>query len=206
MFTVGICGASGSGKTTLAEALVQRLGARCVYLKQDHYYRDHSYLSYEERCKINYDEPDAFENDLLFEDISDLRAGRSITAKGYDFTEHCRADTGERVVPAEVLVLEGIHAFYDPRVRELLDLKIFIDVDPDVCVVRRFKRDIRDRGRDVESVAKQYLTSVKPMFDKYIRSYSQYADVILANGGKNPKFIDMAMLYIDSVTKEGKLL
>ena len=198
MLLIGICGPSGSGKSTLSNEVASRLGERCVYLKQDCYYRDHSYQPFEERCRINYDEPDAFEHDLLFSDLMALKNGRNITSKGYDYTQHRRADPGETIKPAEVIVLEGIHVFYDQRVRDLMDMKIYIQVDPDICLLRRFRRDIKERGRDVDSVAQQYVETVKPMYEQHIRSYSQYADVILANGGKNPRFIDMLMLYINS--------
>lgn len=198
MLTIGICGASGSGKSTLAEELAARLGERCVYLKQDAYYRDHSDLPFDVRCRVNYDEPEAFEHDALYDDLLSLREGRSITHKDYDYTQHRRADHDDMIEPAEVVVLEGIHAFYDEKVREMLDMKIYIHVDPDICLLRRFRRDISERGRDVESVAQQYMETVKPMYEKHIRNYSAYADVILANGGKNPRFVDMLMLYIDS--------
>lgn len=198
MLTIGICGASGSGKTTLAEELAARLGDRCVYIKQDAYYRDHSELPFEERCLMNYDEPQAFEHDELYTDLADLKAGRAISRKGYDYSHHRRADPGDMIAPAEVIIIEGIHAFYDARVREMLDMKIFIQVDPDICLLRRFQRDIIERGRDVNSIARQYMDTVKPMYEKYIRNYSAHADVILANGGKNPRFVDMLMLYIES--------
>ena len=198
MLIIGICGASGSGKTTLAEELARRLGDRCIYLKQDAYYRDHSYLPFEERCKVNYDEPEVFEHDVLFSDLTALKHGRPISRKGYDYAEHKRADPGDPIAPAEVVILEGIHAFYDERVRTLMEMRIFIQVDPDICLLRRVRRDINERGRDVESVARQYVETVKPMYEKHIRNYAAYADIILANGGKNPRFVDMLMLYIDS--------
>ena len=198
MLTIGICGASGSGKTTLADELANRLGDRCVYIKQDAYYRDHSKLAFEERCRVNYDEPRAFEHDVLYEDLAALKSGRGITRKGYDYSQHRRSDPGDIIMPAEVTIIEGIHAFYDARVRDMLDMKIYIQVDPDICLLRRFQRDITERGRDVESVARQYMDTVKPMYEKHIRNYSMYADIILANGGRNPRFVDMLMLYIDS--------
>lgn len=198
MLTIGICGASGSGKTTLAEELARRLGDRCVYLSQDAYYRDHPKLPFEERCHLNYDEPGIFEHDLLFDDLTALRNATPITRKGYDYTRHRRKDPGDAIMPADVTIIEGIHAFYDERVRSMLDVKIYIQVDPDVCLLRRLTRDIKERGRDIDSVAAQYLADVKPMYEQHIRRYARYADVILANGGKNPRFIDMLLLYIDS--------
>lgn len=195
---IGICGASGSGKTTLAEELARRLNNRCVYLKQDAYYRDHSHLPLEERRRVNYDEPNVFEHDALYDDLRALRDGRAISRKGYDYVNHRRADPGDAIAPAEVVIIEGIHAFYDARARDLMQMRIFIQVDPDICLLRRFRRDISERGRDVESVANQYIETVKPMYEKHVRTYAAYADIILAHGGRNPRFVDMLMLYIDS--------
>ena len=160
MLIIGICGASGSGKSTLAKALAARLEKPCVYIKQDSYYRDHPDLSFEERSHLNYDEPEIFEHDVLREDLLRLREGKPITTKDYDYTQHRRCDPGITLEPADVVIIEGIHVFYDPEVRDLLDFKIYIQVDPDVCLLRRVKRDIRDRGRSVESVYRQYLDTV----------------------------------------------
>lgn len=198
MLTIGICGASGSGKTTLAEELARQLGERCVYLSQDAYYRDHPNLPFEERCRLNYDEPGIFEHDLLFADLTALKNGDPITRKGYDYSRHRRSDPGDTIRPTDVTIIEGIHAFYDERVRGMLDVRIYIQVDPDVCLLRRITRDVKERGRDIDSVAAQYLADVKPMYEQHIQRYARYADVILANGGINPRFMEMLMLYIDS--------
>ena len=198
MLTIGICGASGSGKSTLAKELANKLNQRCVYLKQDSYYKDHPDMSFEERERINYDEPSAFEYEALLADLHELRAGRPITTKNYDYSQHRRCDSTERIEPADVVLLEGIHVFYDEAVRDLLDFKIFIQVDPDVCLLRRVKRDIRDRGRSVESIYRQYLESVKPMYEKYIRNYIEHADLIVARGGKNARIVDILAHYINS--------
>lgn len=198
MLIIGICGASGSGKSTLARELEAKLNRRCVYLKQDSYYRDHPDMSFEERECINYDEPQAFEHDVLRADLLALRAGKSITAKNYDYTQHRRCDSLEQIEAADVVLIEGIHVFYDASVRELMDFKIYIQVDPDVCLLRRVKRDIRDRGRSIESVSRQYLNTVKPMYEKYIRNYVEYADLIVAQGGKNAKIVDILAHYINS--------
>lgn len=203
MLIIGICGASGSGKSTLARELAKRLEGRCVYIKQDSYYKDHPDMTFEERERINYDEPEAFEHDALLDDLRALRLGRSITAKNYDYTQHRRCDSGERIEPADVVLVEGIHVFYDQGVRDMLDFKIFIQVDPDVCLLRRVKRDIRDRGRSVESIYRQYLDSVKPMFEKYIRNYVDDADLIVAHGGKNARIVDILAHYINSGLIEG---
>lgn len=198
MLVIGICGASGSGKSTLARELESKLNKRCVYLKQDSYYKDHSDMSFEERVHINYDEPEAFEHDVLRDDIFTLREGRSITAKDYDYTEHRRCDSGVEIQPADVVLIEGIHVFYDEAVRDLLDFKIYIQVDPDVCLLRRVKRDIRDRGRSIEGIYQQYLETVKPMYEKHIRNYVEYADLIVARGGKNARIVDILAHYINS--------
>ena len=198
MLTIGICGASGSGKSTLAKELADRLEHRCIYLKQDSYYKDHPDMSFEERERINYDEPDAFEHNALIADLNDLRAGKPILAKDCDYTMHRRCDSGTVIYPADVVLIEGIHVFYDPAVRELLDFKIYIQVDPDVCLLRRVKRDIRDRGREIDGIYKQYLDSVRPMYEKYIRNYVNYADLIVAQGGKNARIVDILAHYINS--------
>ena len=198
MLIIGICGASGSGKSTLAEELAARLEGRCVYLKQDSYYKDHPDMSFEERERINYDEPEAFEHEALVEDLKALRAGKSITAKAYDYTQHRRCDPASIIEPTDVILLEGIHVFYSAEVRALLDFSIFIQVDPDICLMRRMSRDITDRGRSVDSVCRQYMESVKPMYERYIRTYVQYADLIVARGGKNARIVDILAHYINS--------
>ncbi len=198
MLIIGICGASGSGKSTLAKELAKRLEGRCVYIKQDAYYKDHPDMTFEERERINYDEPQAFEHAALLADLQALRAGRSITTKAYDYTQHRRCDSEERIEPADVVLIEGIHVFYDPAVRDMLDCRMFIQVDPDVWLLRRGKRDIRDRGRSVESIYRQYLDSVKPMFERYIRNYVDDADLIVAHGGKNARIVDILAHYINS--------
>lgn len=204
MLMIGICGASGSGKSTLAKELTNRIHGNCVYLKQDSYYKDHSDMTFEQRERINYDEPKAFDNAELLRDLCALRSGQAIVAKGYDYANHCRCDSGEEIEPAEVVLIEGIHMFYDPAVREMLDFKIYIQVDPDVCLLRRVSRDIQERGRSVDSISRQYLESVKPMYEKHIRSYVEYADIIVAQGGKNARIVDMLAHYINSGMVSGR--
>ena len=198
MLFIGICGASGSGKSTLADALRERLGdERCQVLQQDAYYRDHSHLTFEQRVKLNYDEPGIFDHDLLLEDIQQLMRGGGITRKAYNFSEHRRDDKPDEIIlPKEVLILEGIHCFHDKRLTDLMFLKLYMQVEPDICLLRRMERDIVERGRDVEGVREQYLNSVKPMFDRYIRNYIQDADVIVANGGKNARIVDILTGYV----------
>lgn len=197
MLTIGICGASGSGKTTLAEELAGKIESDSILINQDAYYRDHPHLSFEEREKLNYDEPGIFEHDLLYEDMRQLIAGQPIRRKAYDFANHRRADTDIWVQPADVLIVEGIHVFYDAKARDLMDLKIYINVDPDICLLRRVQRDILERKRSVEGVAQQYLSTVKPMFDRWIRNYIEYADVIVTRGGRNQRIADILAFYIN---------
>ena len=197
MLTIGICGASGSGKSTLAQELQKRMRGRVVLITQDSYYRDHSHLPFEERKRINYDEPAVFEHDSLLADVIALQQGRSISAKGYDFPNHCRADSGEEICPGDVLIVEGIHVFYDPRLREKMDLKLYMSVDPDICLLRRVQRDINERGRDIDGVARQYLDTVRPMYNQHIRGYIEYADLIIAGGGKNQMIVDILASYLN---------
>lgn len=196
MLFIGICGASGSGKSTLADSLAARLGEKCLVLQQDCYYKDHPHLSFEERVVLNYDEPDIFDHDLLLSDVLALMHGRCITRKAYDFARHCRADTQELITPPEILILEGIHSFHDPRLCGLMFLKLYMNVEPDICLLRRIQRDIKERGRDIDGISMQYLATVKPMYDKYIKNYVSSADVIVAHGGKNARIVDILVGYV----------
>ena len=205
MLFIGICGASGSGKSTLAYALKEKLGdERCTVLQQDAYYRDHPDLTFEQRVKLNYDEPDIFDHDLLLEDIQQLIRGGGITRKAYDYTLHRRADVPEAIIlPRDVLILEGIHCFHDKRLTNLMFLKLYMKVEPDICLLRRIERDIVERGRDIRGIGEQYLNSVKPMFDRYIRNYVSDADVIVANGGQNARIVDILAGYVqDALNKK----
>ncbi len=196
MIFIGICGASGSGKSTLAQSLADKLGPCCFVLQQDCYYRDHSHLPFEERTQLNYDEPSMFDHDALLQDVTALMDGRSITRKGYDYTEHRRADTDEIIAPPEVLILEGIHCFHDRRLLDLMYLKLYMNVDADICLLRRIERDILSRGRTIDSISDQYRRTVRPMFEQYIRSYVKDADVIVANGGKNARIVEILSGYV----------
>ena len=165
-------------------------------LQQDAYYRDHSHLSFEERTLLNYDEPEIFDHDLLLEDIRRLINGQPITKKQYDYAEHRRADSTDLIWPRDVMILEGIHCFYDERLRDLMFLKLYMNVEPDECLMRRIQRDIKERGRDIDGIARQYRTTVKPMYDKYIRNYINHADVIVAGGGHNARIVDILAGYV----------
>ena len=196
MLFLGICGASGSGKTTLAEELIKDLAVPTTVIHQDCYYLDHSEMPFEARCKLNYDEPKIFDHDLLYEDICTLLSGKPITRKSYDFTLHARADTQELIYPNEVMIVEGIHAFYDKRLCDKMYLKLYISVEPDICLLRRITRDIKERGREIDNISAQYLNTVKPMYDKYIRNYITDADVIVTRGGKNARIVDILAGYV----------
>ena len=198
MLFIGICGASGSGKTTLANELMRDMGVKGVLINQDAYYYDHPDLTFEERTHLNYDEPGIFDHDLLYHDVCELMEGRSVTRKAYDFSQHARKDTAELIHPAPVLILEGIHSFYDPRLRDKMFLKLYINVEPDICLLRRIRRDIKDRGRQIDNIAEQYLATVKPMYDRWIRNYIQDADVVVMKGGKNTRIVPILAGYLQS--------
>ena len=198
MITIGICGASGSGKTTLAEELMARLPGRATLIHQDSYYKDHSYLPLEDRARVNYDHPDIYDHDLLYEDLKALTEGRTILKKGYNYPEHRREDPLTPVVPGDVLIFEGIHAFFDPRIRDLLDFKLFMKVDPDICLLRRVQRDIMERGREIDGIARQYLSTVKPMHYLYVEPTKAFADII-TNSGMNDIAFDLVRNKIEDL-------
>ncbi len=196
MLIIGICGASGSGKSTLAQELCAAIGEGCTVINHDCYYRDHPDLTFEQRCQLNYDEPEIFDHDLFLEDMNQLLNGQPITRKQYDYANHCRADSSELIYPSKVLIIEGIHVFHDPRLCQLMFLKLYMSVEPDVCLLRRITRDITERGRSIENISAQYLATVKPMFDKHIRNYIELADVIVAHGGKNARIVSILAGYV----------
>ena len=202
MLLIGICGASGSGKTTLAEALIRRAGVPGAVISQDAYYIDHPELSFAERSRLNYDAPDAFDHALLYQDVCALLSGRPIPRRGYDFSRHRRADTGDIITPGDVLIVEGIHAFYDPRLRDQTFLKVYMNVDMDLCLLRRIQRDLKERGRDIDGIADQYRAFVKPMYEKYIRHYIDAADLAVTRGGKNAPAVTMLAACLKSELTE----
>ena len=201
MIFIGICGASGSGKSTLAREITRDIGASVVVLQQDSYYTNHPDMTFEERSQLNYDEPEIFDHAALYEDVSSLLSGQNIKRKAYDFSLHARCDTDEVIEPADVLILEGIHSFYDKRLLDKMFLKLYVSVDPDICLLRRIKRDIKDRGRDIDSIARQYLDTVKPMYERYIRNYVDEADVVVMRGGKNARIVEILAGYVQDALR-----
>ncbi|HWR22163.1 MAG TPA: uridine kinase [Feifaniaceae bacterium] len=197
MVIVGICGMSGSGKSTLAKRIRDSLSCSCHIIGQDCYYRDHPDLPFEQRARINYDEPAAFDHDALYQDVLTLASNRPITTKGYDYSQHRRSDRDTLLIePSDVLLLEGIHMFRDERLCAMMSLKVYMHVDVDVCLLRRIRRDIRERGRDIDNIREQYLSTVKPMNEQYIMKYIQDADFAVMRGGKNVLAIDAVSAYL----------
>ena len=193
VLVIGIAGGTGSGKTTLMKNLIARLGDVVTVLSHDNYYRRHDELTYEERSALNYDEPAAMETELMVRHLDALRHGQEIDCPVYDFTVHNRSDETIRVVPKKVIIVEGILIFADEDLRDLMDIKIFVDTDADVRLCRRIKRDVNKRGRSLESVLTQYQTTVKPMHEKYVEPSKKYADLVVPEGGKNFVALDMIM-------------
>lgn len=189
---IGIAGGTGSGKTTLANKLAESFGREEVsILRHDNYYKRHDEISYEERRHLNYDHPDAFDTELLCEHILALKAGKAIRMPVYDYTVHNRSDSTEEITPAPVIILEGILIFADQRLCDLLDIKVFVDTDADVRILRRILRDVKERGRSLENVIEQYLATVKPMHDQFVEPSKRRADIIIPEGGENLVALDM---------------
>ena len=193
ILTIGIAGGTGSGKTTLMKNIVSRFGDDVTVISHDNYYKRRDDLTYEERCGINYDEPAAFDTDLMIEHLGRLRSGETIQCPVYDFTVHNRSDETLTIVPKRVIIVEGILIFADKGLLDLMDIKIFVDTDTDVRLCRRIKRDVNKRGRTLESVLTQYLTTVKPMHEMYVEPSKKYADLVVPEGGKNYVALDMIM-------------
>ncbi|WP_302633382.1 uridine kinase [uncultured Clostridium sp.] len=199
---IGITGGTGSGKSTIADALYSNFSnERITMIQQDMYYKDQSNLSMEERVKTNYDHPMAFDNDLLVEHLQKLIKGESIEKPRYDFTVHNRAKDTTTVEPREIIIVEGILILEDERIRNLLDIKVYVDTDADIRILRRLVRDIDERGRTVESVIDQYLTMVRPMHMEFTEPTKRYADIIIPEGGHNYVAIDILMAKIRDILK-----
>jgi uridine kinase len=197
---IGIAGGSGSGKTTVANVVLKRVGShRIAYLPHDAYYRDLRDLPLNQRIQINFDHPDSLESTLLMQHIITLKEWQPIELPIYDFTTHTRTDQRIMIQPRRVILVEGILIFAEPALRELFDVKIFVDTDPDLRFIRRLERDITERGRSTETVIKQYLTTVRPMHLEFVEPSKRYADVIIPEGGMNTVALDMVIARIESL-------
>ncbi|MBE6594352.1 MAG: uridine kinase [Ruminococcaceae bacterium] len=188
---IGIAGGSGSGKTTLADRLAAHFGSRLSLLRHDNYYKAQSSLTLKERATLNFDHPDAFDTELLIRHLDALREGKSIACPVYDYAIHDRSREVRTVEATDVIVLEGILIFENPEILKRLDVKIFVDTDADVRIVRRIKRDVSERGRDLDSVISQYLTTVKPMHEAFVEPSKRHADIIVPEGGRNHVAFEM---------------
>lgn len=197
---VGVAGGTASGKTTISDAILTRVGRdRVAFIQHDAYYRNQSHLPFEERVKVNYDHPDSLETELLIEHLDALCRWQAVEMPVYDFARHTRADRTRRVEPRPVILVEGILIFAEPALRERFDIKIYVDADPDLRVIRRIQRDISERGRTVDSVNDQYLRTVRPMHIEFVEASKRYADVIIPHGGFNLIAIDMVSTRIMSM-------
>ena len=193
IMTIGIAGGSGSGKTTLTNTLVERFGGNVSIVHHDNYYKAHHDMPFEERCLLNYDHPDAFDTDQMIQDLKELRAGRSIDCPVYDYSIHDRSSSVLRVNPTRVIIVEGILIYADQRLCDQMDIKIFVDTDADVRILRRIQRDVQERGRSLDSVISQYLTTVKPMHEQFVEPSKKRADVIIPVGGQNQVALEMVV-------------
>ncbi|MFT9848453.1 uridine kinase [Aneurinibacillus sp. REN35] len=197
---IGVAGGTGSGKTTVAREIYRQFeNMSVVMIEQDAYYKDQSHLTMAERVQTNYDHPLAFDNDLLIEQLDSLRAHKAVKKPVYDYTLHTRSADTVYVEPKDVIILEGILILEDARLRDRMDIKVFVDTDADVRIIRRMLRDIADRGRTIESVVEQYLTVVRPMHMQFIEPTKRYADIIVPEGGQNRVAIDLLTTKINTV-------
>jgi len=197
---VGIAGGSGSGKTTLAQLILERIGAdKIAFLPHDAYYRNQNNMTYDERLKVNYDHPDSLETELLIEHIQSLKSGYSIELPVYDFTIQTRVEKTKHIESRPIILVEGILIFYERELRELFDVKLYVDADSDIRFIRRLKRDISERGRSVESVINQYQSTVRPMYLEFVESSKRYADIIIPEGGLNSVALEMVIARLESL-------
>ncbi len=200
---IGVSGGTGSGKSTVAKAIFKSLpDENILIIEQDAYYKDQSNLTYDERVKTNYDHPLAFDTDLLIEHVKQLCEHKCIEKPIYNFSIHNREEKTVNVQPKEIIIIEGIMILEDARLRNLMDIKIFVDTDADVRIIRRITRDINERGRTLESVIEQYLTTVKPAHEQFIEPTKKYADIIIPEGGYNKVAIDIMTTKVMSIIKE----
>ena len=193
VLTIGIAGGTGSGKTTITRRIIREFSGDVAVLHHDSYYKAHDELPYEERARLNYDHPNAFDTDLMLSHIRALKRGERVQCPVYDFTAHNRSDRTVMIRPARVLVVEGILIFAEPELCREMNVKLFVDTDADVRILRRIVRDVRDRGRSLDSVVKQYLNTVKPMHEQFVEPSKRNADLIIPEGGRNEVAMDVVM-------------
>lgn len=199
---IGISGGTGSGKSTVTKEVFKAIDDKNVLvIEQDSYYKDQSDISFEDRIKTNYDHPDAFDNELLIQHLSQLIEGKAIEKPIYDFENHNRKKETIRVEPKDIIILEGILIFFEKDIRDLLNIKIFVDTDSDVRVIRRILRDIKDRGRTLDSVILQYMDTVRPAHQQFVEPTKRYADIIIPEGGYNKVAIDLIVAQINDIIK-----
>jgi len=200
---IGVTGGSGSGKTSVSQAIFNHFpGKSIMMLEQDSYYKDQSHLSFEKRLQTNYDHPLAFDSDLLIEHLTQLINNQSIEKPVYDYSKHTRSDEVVKQEPRDVIILEGILILEDRRLRNLMDIKIYVDTDNDIRIIRRIKRDMEERGRSLDNIINQYLTVVKKMHEQFVEPTKKYADIIIPEGGKNQVAIDLMTTKIKTIFEE----
>jgi uridine kinase len=194
---IGIAGGTGSGKTTLTEQIRKRFGEDVTVIYHDNYYRLQVGKTYDQRSQVNYDHPDAFETPLMIKHLKALKEGNSIESPTYDYTQHNRSDRIKVIQPSKVIIVEGILIFAEKELRDMMDIKIFVDTDADVRILRRIQRDVEERARTLQSVIHQYLTTVKPMHEQYVEPSKRFADLIVLDGGFNLVALDMIFQRVD---------
>lgn len=196
---IGIAGGTGSGKSTLAENIRKEFANNITMLSHDYYYKSNSNLSFDERKKLNFDHPDAFDTDLLIEHLTKLKNGEIIYRPNYSFVDYIREEQTFKVIPKKVILLDGILIFENKELRDMMDIKIFVDTDADIRFIRRLVRDVRDRGRTIDSVIEQYKTTVKPMHEQFVEPSKKYADIIVPESGYNHVALNMIIEKIRSI-------
>lgn len=205
IMVIGIAGGTGSGKTTITRRLVERFGGDVSVIHHDNYYKAHHNMTYEERVLLNYDHPDAFDTDILIEHLKLLKQGQTIFCPVYDYSIHDRTDKTIAIRPTRVIIVEGILIYENRELCDQMDIKIFVDADADVRILRRIERDVRDRGRSLESVINQYLSTVKPMHEQFVEPSKRRADVIVPEGGHNLVALDMVIQRVRAHLEQGEV-
>ncbi|WP_442602169.1 uridine kinase [Paenibacillus sp. KN14-4R] len=206
MLIIGIAGGTGSGKTSVARSIIERLGEdRAVIISQDNYYVNYANLPFEEREALNYDHPNAHDNKLLLTHLNELKLGRGVDIPVYDFVKHERSSQTIRIEPKSIVIVEGLHVLTDEDVRSALDVKVFVDTDADIRILRRVVRDMNERGRSLQSICNQYMSSVKPMHDAFIEPSKKYADVIIPEGVKNEVGVNLLMILTERYMSKSEL-